>query len=317
MQSAMPAVLRTPPPGSRRPHAAGSGTTPLAKRVPDRVPSNPALTQLSTDEVSALAQGMKAQMDSDAVWLIKLLEAVNEHGEAFDRQHESIKQHTALVTLIGGRIAEMKSNDKITETMILEGDATIKEIVGKNDQMIKDEVNKNDMDVRSVVAANDMAIKSAMAILDEKLTHAMSTNTIIRQQAETSTNGWEARLAKLERHCAGGEGGSAVHAHMEVLRTKIDESHANIMINVRAIAGIGSRVATMGNSTTAAAAAAPTMAAGIGVDPMTLPGKDPWPASGMPTFSAAASGPATSGAWQAGGMPGIGASAGGPATSGA
>ena len=133
------------------------------------------------------------------MWMQKLCEAVNEHGETLDNQHQSIKQHTEIMQVVGVRISELKSNEKIIETKILDGDAQIKESLAQNDTMIKAEVNNNDVDVRRVVALNDAAVKATSVLVDERMQQAMNENKIIKEQLDLTTN-WEGRIVQIEHY---------------------------------------------------------------------------------------------------------------------
>ena len=133
-----------------------------------------------------MVQGVKAQMDSDSMWTQKVCEVVNEHGDTLDNQHQSIKSQTEVLQVVAARFSEMKGNEKIIETKILEGDAQIKEILAQNDTMIKAEVNSNDVDVRRVVALNDAAVKASLILVDEKVQQAMVENKFIKEKLDTT-----------------------------------------------------------------------------------------------------------------------------------
>ena len=59
------------------------------------------MQQTSADQVSAMVHGVNSQMGSDTVWLGKFVEALNEHWDTLDKQHEISQTLTGIQEGIG------------------------------------------------------------------------------------------------------------------------------------------------------------------------------------------------------------------------
>ena len=295
MQSAVPgAATGMPMPGipvtpTRRTHNPGSGSTPLAKRVPERVAASPQMQQLSAEQVSAMVQGVKSQMDSDTMWLGKIVEALNEHGDALDMQHGSIKTMAGIQEGMGVFATDMQQKVAELSQRMLNDDELIRASVNDNDKNLKSEINSNDVDVRKVIAAQDAVTTNALQNLNAKIESAMNENIQIRGIVEGNANEWNKRVITVEQHCS-------------VAAATIEEMKNNLMNNVKAVAGLAGRVSEIHTGMThinnsvnnaAGAAAAATAAAATATKSNFGPGasgpadpfrsSDPWSKNGMPS----------------------------------
>ena len=214
---------------------------------------------LTADQVSAMVQGVKAQMDSDTMWLGKVVEALNEHGDMLDVQHQNIKQLTNIQEGIGAATQDLSHKYQELNQRTLDDDELIRASVNTNDTSMKEEINRNDIEVRKVIAAQDTVLKNALLDVNNKLEAAMSENAKITAE-------WSARVVQVEQHCSGSS-------------TALEEIKNNVFQNVKAVAGLGGQLAELrahvdrvpraAEGSTAAAAAA----AG---DRMQQPENDPW-----------------------------------------
>ena len=184
MQAAIPAMSVTP---NRRPHVAGSGATPLAKRVPERVAVSSNMLQLTADQVSAMVQGVKSQMDSDTMWLGKIVEAVNMHGDQLDAQHESIKAMTDIQQGFGRFAQEMNQSVSQLTQKTSDDDELIRASVNSNDESLKLEINSNDIDIRKLIATRDALTEASLLTVSTRLEAAIADNANIRVIIDTKT----------------------------------------------------------------------------------------------------------------------------------
>ena len=201
----------------------------MAKRVPERVAVLSQMLPLSADQVSAMVQGVKLQMKSDTMWRGKIVEALNDHGDALDKQPESIKQLTGIQENMGAFALDIQQEFAELSQKMRNDDALIRASLNDNDMNQKDEINSNNIDVREVIAAQDAITTNALQSMNAKIDKAMHENVRVQTIVESSASEWNQSVVTVEQHCS-------------TAAAAIEEVKTNMVKDIKGLAGLAGRI---------------------------------------------------------------------------